>query len=213
MGDIVKSIGKNTLGGGKKLNVNLHTYNRSTHNRGYVFRNTQDIGTLVPFMCELETPGNIEEIELSAVVLTHPTVGPLYGSYKLQMDVFTVPIRLYNALLHNNALNIGMDIKKVKFPVIEGYVGIKHNPKENKQWTQIHPSCVLHYLGQKGFGRSPATSEAIVTKQCIPMLGYYDIFKNYYANKQEEKAYYVRKESSTIQSITLNGVPLTEQDS
>lgn len=212
MGDIVKSVGKNTLGGGKKINVNLHTYNRSTHNRGYVFRNTQDVGTLVPFLCELETPGDIEEIELSAVVLTHPTVGPLYGSYKLQMDVFTVPIRLYNALLHNNALNIGMDIKKVKFPVMEGHVGLNHNPKDNNQWTQIHPSCVLHYLGQKGFGRSPVTSGAIVTKQCIPMLGYYDIFKNYYANKQEKTAYYIRKESSIIQSITLNGVPLTIND-
>ena len=44
------------------------------------------------------------------------------------------------------------------------------------------------------------------------MLGYYDIFKNYYANKQEETAYYIRKESSTIQSITLNGVPLTVND-
>ena len=50
---IVKSIGKNTLGGGKKMNVELRTYNRSTHDVSYVWRNTQAPGTLVPFMCEV----------------------------------------------------------------------------------------------------------------------------------------------------------------
>ena len=36
-------------------------------------------------------------------------------------------------------------------------------------------------------GQSPTT----VWKQAVPLLGYYEIFKQYYANKQEENAYVI----------------------
>ena len=35
---ITKSIGKNTLGGGNSMKVDLKTYNRSTHNLSYAWR-------------------------------------------------------------------------------------------------------------------------------------------------------------------------------
>ena len=125
---LTKSIGKNTLGGGKKMNVDLKTYNRSSHDMSYIWRNTQAPGTGVPFMCEIGLPGDTWDINLQERVMTHPTVGPLFGSFKLQMDVFQCPIRLYNALLHNNALNIGLDIKKVKLPVMDVYISSWDNP-------------------------------------------------------------------------------------
>jgi hypothetical protein len=40
----------------------------------------------------------------------------------MQLDVFTCPLRLYQAQLHNNALNIGLDMKKVKLPKFENNV-------------------------------------------------------------------------------------------
>ena len=153
---ITKAIGKNTLGGGKKMNVDLRTYNRSTHDMGYIWRNTQAPGTLVPFMCEVGLPGDTWKINLQERVMTHPTIGPLFGSFKLQMDVFQCPIRLYNALLHNNALNIGLDIKKVKLPVMDVYISAWDNPLldgANKINTdRIDPSCLLAYLGIRGYG-------------------------------------------------------------
>ena len=45
---LTKSIGKNTLGGGKRMNVDLKTYNRSTHNLSYIWRSSMAAGTLVP---------------------------------------------------------------------------------------------------------------------------------------------------------------------
>ena len=45
---VQKNIGKNTIGDNKKMEVNLRTYNRSTHNLSTVIRNTQSVGTLVP---------------------------------------------------------------------------------------------------------------------------------------------------------------------
>ena len=116
---LTKSIGKNTLGGGKKMNVDLKTYNRSTHDLSYIWRSSMAAGTLVPFCKILMTPGDTMEIDLTHQIMTHPTIGPLFGSYKVQADVFQCPIRLYNAMLHNNALNIGLKMSDVKLPKIE----------------------------------------------------------------------------------------------
>lgn len=178
---LTKSIGKNTLGGGKKMEVDLKTYNRSTHDLSYAWRNTQSVGTLVPFMCEIGLPADTWDIELNSEVLTHPTVGPLFGSFKWQLDIFTCPIRLYNSLLHNNALNIGLDMSKVKFPKFAVKVNSYGNGSE-----QIHKSALLSYLGRKGFGVTKSRTDVEMKFNATAAIAYYDIFKNYYANKQEE---------------------------
>lgn len=184
---ITKSIGKNTLGGGKKMNVNMRSYNRSTHDLSYAWRSTMNVGTLVPFMSQIALPGDTWEINLNEKVLTHPTVGPLFGSYKLQLDVFECPIRLYQAMLHNNALNVGLDMSKVKLPKFQDLTMKPiDKPVSGNKFSQINPSCLLAYLGRRGWG-IPTTT--ITGKQCIPVLAYFDIFKNYYANKQEQKFY------------------------
>ena len=207
---LTRSIGKNTLGGGKKMQIDMKTYNRSTHDLSFIWRNTQSPGTLVPFICELALPGDIHELQLSANVLTHPTVGPLFGSFKLQLDVFECPIRLYNAQLHNNKLGIGLDMSKVKFPIISiDYNKETDNPltiKNTLNDAQVNPSCLRSYLGFNGQARIyPAGTTTIKRSvQCMPELMYYDIFKNYYANLQEEDAYYINV-NSDVQEINVDG--------
>jgi hypothetical protein len=51
------SIGKNTLGGGKKMMTRLNNYNRSTHDLSFVTRTTMAPGVLVPTMKQLVLPG------------------------------------------------------------------------------------------------------------------------------------------------------------
>lgn len=185
---LTKSIGKNTLGGGKKMNVDLKTYNRSTHDLSYIWRSSMAAGTLVPFCKILMTPGDTMEIDLTHQIMTHPTIGPLFGSYKVQADVFQCPIRLYNALLHNNALNIGLNMKDVKLPKLE----VQINDNDAEHTKVISESCVLAYLGQRGYAGyidKPFSDPLTIKKNAVPLLAYYDIFKNYYANKQEEKFY------------------------
>lgn len=191
---LTKSIGKNTLGGGNKMNVDLKTYNRSTHDLSYIWRSSMASGTLVPFCKILMTPGDTMEIDLTHQIMTHPTIGPLFGSYKVQADLFQCPIRLYNAMLHNNTLNIGLKMSDVKLPKIEVQVNntdTSYDPTAQKD-RQISESCVLAYLGQRGYaGIIKGTREKPLTikRNAVPTLAYYDIFKNYYANKQEEDFY------------------------
>ena len=60
------------------------------------------------------------------------------------------------------------------------------NPTPENQWTQINPSCLLAYLGIKGYGSMAGIATKDVRKNATPMIMYYDIFKNYYANTQED---------------------------
>lgn len=190
---LTKSIGKNTLGGGKRMNVDLRTYNRSTHDLSYIFRSSMAPGTLVPFCKILMTPGDTMEIDLTHQIMTHPTIGPLFGSYKVQADMFQCPIRLYNAMLHNNALNIGLKMSDVKLPKIEVEISdVDTEYYEATTQKQISESCVLSYLGQRGYAgyvNKTYSDPLKIKRNAVPLLAYYDIFKNYYANKQEENFY------------------------
>lgn len=216
---IKKNIGKNTIGDNNKMSVDLHTYNMSTHDLSTIFRNTQSAGTLVPNLVLLAQKGDTIDIDIESHVLTHPTVGPLFGSFKHENHIFSVPIRLYNSWLHNNRTKIGLNMSDIKLPQIEVNINKKYDtPTPDNQWTQINPSCLLAYLGIRGYGINAKTTEEDVTvqKMAVPLLGYYDIFKNYYANTQEEN-FYIIGATQTIEGIVVvqtvgNNIPSTTPD-
>jgi hypothetical protein len=66
----------------------------------------------------------------------------------------------------------------------------KKNEKEF-QWTQVNPSCLLAYLGIRGFANLQNVETKTATKNAVPILAYYDIFKNFYANTQEDNFYII----------------------
>ena len=189
-----KNIGKNTIGDNNKMSVDLHTYNMSTHDLSTIFRNTQSAGTLVPNLVLLAQKGDTIDIDIESHVLTHPTVGPLFGSFKHENHIFSIPIRLYNSWLHNNRTKIGLNMSDIKLPQLSININkTADRPTPDNQWTQINPSCLLAYLGIRGYAYNTATSsqEVTVQKMAVPLLGYFDIFKNYYANTQEENFYII----------------------
>ena len=186
-----KNIGKNTIGDNNKMKVDLKTYNMSTHDLSTIFRNTQSPGTLVPNLCMLAQKGDTLDIDIESHVLTHPTVGPLFGSFKHENHIFSVPIRLYNSWLHNNRTKVGLDMSQIKLPQLRVSIGSNDNPTQDNQFTQINPSCVLAYLGTRGYARRNSAENVSIDINAIPLIGYYDIFKNYYANTQEENFYII----------------------
>lgn len=209
------SIGKNTLGGGKKMMTRLNNYNRSTHDNSFICRTTMAPGVLVPTMKELVLPGDTYPINTRCHTLTHPTIGPLFGSFKQQNDFFFCPIRLYNAMLHNNALNIGLDMKKVKFPYVRlNTLNISDEYLEGSGGTlrkDVNPSSLPAYMGYKAL-RTEESEQDRGQIQVLPIIMYFDIFKNYYANKQEDSFYQIvggsifqyTTNSSTGNSIYFN---------
>nr|DAH57609.1 MAG TPA: Major capsid protein [Microviridae sp.] len=201
---ITKSIGKNTLGGGNSIQVDLKTYNRSTHNLSAAWRSSMGVGTLVPCLKLIGLPGDTFDIDIDTKVMTHPTVGPLFGSYKMQIDIFTAPFRLYNAMLHNNALNIGLDMSKVKLPAYNQTMNNKGTIEDSTRLT-YSSSSILTYLGQRTI-RNWAIKNTEIKGQAVPWLAYLDIFKNFYANKQENNFYYLVKSAYVNTTFTNRAI-------
>lgn len=191
---ITRTIGKNTLGDNNKMHVRLREYDMSSQNLSFVFRSTMGVGTLVPFMKIVCQKGDIFDIKLTNKTMTHPTLGPLFGSFKLQHFIFTAGFRLYNSWLHNNRTGIGMKMSDIKFPLIPRGV-----PLDDAQEIQYSPSSLYSYLGWKGT-KQKGTSTAI--KNSVPWLIYLDIFKSYFANTQEDKFYVIT--GSTNASVTID---------
>ena len=82
----------------------------------------------------------------------------------------------------------------IKLPQIKISINKRNdNPTPEDQWAQVNPSCLLAYLGIRGFATNAVTSNSNVTveKMAVPLIGYYDIFKNFYANTQEENFYII----------------------
>lgn len=177
------NIGKNTLGDNNKMSVELKEYGRSTHDLSYAWRSPMGVGTLVPFMKILALPGDTFDIDMDTKVLTHPTVGPLFGQFKMQLDVFTCPLRLYQAQLHNNALNIGLDMKKVKLPkFVNNFKTLEGDKAPYKKSKKAGKGSLAEYLGL----RYEPIRDKVNNVNAVAYFAYYDVFKNFYANKQED---------------------------
>lgn len=205
-------IGGKRLGAGGKMTQEVREYERSTFNQSFDWKSSMAPGILYPFMCIPMTNGDTADIDIDAYVCTLPTKGPLFGSFKLQADIFSIPLRLYNGILHNNPIDIGMKMNQIYMPKLrlefdETAPRLKGSNMYN--W-QINNTSLLKYLGLSGIGVNKidnARGKVERKINAIPILGYYDIFKNYYANKQEKNAYVIEPNPDVIVSnITFNSI-------
>lgn len=185
-----KTLGGDRLRSESKMEVYLPNFGRSSHNVGKIIRTSQACGTIVPYWCQIGLDGTTFYIDITTKVKTLPTTGPVFGSFKHQIDVFVIPIRLYIAALHNNALGVGLNMSKVLLPRFQVYSANTSIYKNDTNRGHVNPSSLVAYLGIKGFGHSKV-NQYIRSFPAIFNLAYWDIFKNYYANKQEEKAYVI----------------------
>lgn len=171
------------------MQVWLHNFGRSSHNIGKVFKTDQAAGTIVPCFVDVATDGTDYYIDMQSKIRTLPTNGPIFGTFKHQIDVFSIPLRLYNSVLHNNALGIGLKMATVRFPRYKMIVDVTKKTETNRD--QIAQDSLLAYLGVRGLGSNYGNSKQYRTFFGDPLLAYWDIYKNYYANKQEEIGYVV----------------------
>lgn len=184
---VVRTLGKNTLGDNNKMKVAMRDYDMSTHDISTVFRSTIGVGMLVPFCKILCQKGDIIDLNLINKTLSQPTLGPLFGSYKLQHFMFFGGFRLYNSWLHNNRTGIGMKMSDIKLPMM--FANTKGSTTSAE--TNISSSALYKYLGWTKSRRIGTNATAGVCKNGVPLLLYLDTFKNFFANTQENKFYMI----------------------
>lgn len=185
---VVRTLGKNTLGDNNKMKVAMRDYDMSTHDISTIFRSSIGVGMLVPFCKILCQKGDIIDINLINKTLSQPTLGPLFGSFKLQHFMFFGGFRLYNSWLHNNRTGIGMKMSDIKLPMMKANtIGSTTNAK-----TNISASALYKYLGWTESRRTGTNANGGVLKNGASLLMYLDIFKNFFANTQENKFYMLK---------------------
>lgn len=185
---ITRTLGKNTLGDNNKMKVAMRDYDMSTHDISTVCRTSLGVGMLVPFCKILCQKGDIIDLNLINKTLSQPTLGPLFGSFKLQHFMFFGGFRLYNSWLHNNRTGIGMKMSDIKLPMMLAKTyGTATDAK-----TNISSSALYKYLGWSKSHRTGANATTGVKKNGVPLLMYLDIFKNFFANTQEKKFYMLK---------------------
>lgn len=201
---VVRTLGKNTLGDNNKMKVAMRDYDMSTHDISTIFRSSLGVGMLVPFCKILCQKGDIIDINLINKTLSQPTLGPLFGSFKMQHFMFFGGFRLYNSWLHNNRTGIGMKMSDIKIPMMKAETsGTATDAK-----TNISASALYKYLGWSNSRRTGASANTGVLKNGVPLLMYLDIFKNFFANTQENKFYMLKGAGA----VSLN-IQKTYQDS
>ena len=160
---VIRTLGKNTLG------------EFPSHDISTVFRSTVGVGMLVPFCKILCQKGDIIDLNLINKTLSQPTLGPLFGSFKLQHFMFFGGFRLYNSWLHNNRTGIGMKMSDIKLPMMYA----KTYGTTTAATTNISASALYKYLGWSKSKRLGKGSAEGVYKNGVPLLLYLDIFKNF----------------------------------
>ena len=185
---VVRTLGKNTLGDNNKMKVAMRDYDMSTHDISMIFRSSIGVGMLVPFCKILCQKGDIIDLNLINKTLSQPTLGPLFGSFKLQHFMFFGGFRLYNSWLHNNRTGIGMKMSDIKLPMMVARTyGTATDAK-----TNIAASSLYKYLGWSSSRRTGSSATEGILKNGVPLLMYLDIFKNFFANTQEDKFYMLK---------------------
>jgi hypothetical protein len=185
---VVRTLGKNTLGDNNKMKVAMRDYDMSTHDISTICRTSLGVGMLVPFCKILCQKGDIIDLNLINKTLSQPTLGPLFGSFKLQHFLFFGGFRLYNSWLHNNRTGIGMKMSDIKLPMM---LAKTYGTATNAS-TNISASALYKYLGWSKSRRTGADATSGVTKNGTLLLMYLDIFKNFFANTQENKFYMLK---------------------
>lgn len=205
-------LGGKRLHSDNKMSVEMHPYKGATHNLSRNVRTSMTTGTLVPIYTNLMLPGDKFNININAAIRTMPTIGPLFGSFQLTVDFFATRLSLYNKLLHNNRTSLARNMQTVYLPRIEmrgpnpaSYL-FRNTGIKDPNRLQISQSSLMAYLGKRGLGHLEETTAGSVPyinslEDATFLLNYWDIVKEYYANKQEKYGWVVSSRINTVSAL------------
>lgn len=149
------------------------------HDLSHYLRTSMAPGLGYPICCIPCNPGDQHQLEFKHLMNTQAILNPLYGSYRLQICVFFAGVSLYvPKLWRNGSLINSQGIMDVNFPVI--------TPSTHKPMYHVHESSLPAFLGM-GYHSGAYIPNDSFKVNLIPYLMYYDIFRHYYANRQETR--------------------------
>lgn len=181
----------------------------SHHNRSHYFDTSMAPGLLYPLAVIPVNANEEHRIDVESLINTQALLSPLYGSYQLQISAFFAGISLYVPQLWHNATMV--DSVGVRLNVYTPYFNFNDTAAMGST-APLSSSHLLAYLGHgvgEVFITPDSTTRPISRVNAIPLLMYYDIFRNYFANRQEEDYYAVSQVEDgkvTLGALKLDGL-------
>jgi len=205
------TLGGDRLGVEGKMTVEMKGFPTAPANMRQIWQNTQSPGTLPVVLTEVLLPGDKGSLKFNARVDTLPTLGPLFSSFKLQIDTFISPWRLYNSRMRGNMTGVGLTMNTVKLPTMTLTAKPTANGTDDIDNSQVNPSCLLKYLGLSGVGIAP-TEEETRGFNAVDLLIYWDIYERYYANQQEKRGAVVHCGDGVATAQTIDEIHTQSSD-
>lgn len=162
----------------------------ANHDLGHYFKTSMPVGTLVPIYVRNMVAGETLNLDVQSLVNTQALLSPLYGKYRLKVMAFFGGTSLYIPQLWRNGSMVNSEGKMdVNYPVFH-FIPINGS---NVNEQTVNPSSLLAYLGYGAnyfdaalcvhSGESPTPS----LQNAIPLLLYWDIWRHYFCNRQEDR--------------------------
>lgn len=189
-------------------------YGKANHNLSRKVRTSMAPGTVVPLLTDILLPGDTYKIDIATAMRTMPTIGPMFGSFELAIDVFTARMSLYNKVLHNNRSSLARNMQNVLLPMIAmqgpnpASAPYQQLAAEDPNKIQIGKSSLANYLGISGLGscEEPTRAATLAVVRYFPsifLMFYWETIKEYYANKQEENMYVLSSSLVSINPVAI----------
>lgn len=197
----------------------IASHRRSNFNWSYKNRISADFGYLYPVGL-WDVPADTHfELDLFASLSSNPTLAPILGKLKFRVEAYFVEKAAYVPLLRNND-RIPID-RNVDYPYLDFYNKYSQGffvPKSSLlEMLQILPSGHTYRMFN---GSSP--QDCLPFLNGIPFLMYYDIYRNYYINPQDDSIPFRRSNfvpgvrddqgSWQIEPIPVEDVYFTRED-
>lgn len=176
---------------------------KSNFDRSHRNRTDVGVGVATPVFTRAYVPDTNVSIRSDIHMESYPLLGKLMGSFTVKVAWFWIPQRLYSQQLDQNQLNF--DPSTITFPTfrlptynVPISSGSPWTPRRGfLNWVSfsVSPNTLLDYIGvapgsYDNYGDPSNVDSSYWTRlDATPVVGYYDIMRNYYMNTQEQYCY------------------------
>lgn len=163
----------------KLLNVKVPAPKRSMFDLSRPNRMTLSAGLAYPCLVEEILPGDDINLSVETRLKSHATLAPILGMFDCTYYHFFCPLRNY---VPGMTLNMKRTEFRDEFDLPTFTV-----PQSSGSVFYVGTGSLLDYLGLPvGFSGLSADSPEDRTFNAVPLLAYYDIWRNYFANPQSD---------------------------
>lgn len=188
---------------------------RAGHNLSTKIATTSNIGVAQMVYHRLLLPGDRFVVKPSFYLETFATTLPLNSSLECRLDFFVEPLSSLYGDMDNNDVTKSTDFLQKKRHSISIQDTIVKAPGDDSKGYPIPSNGMLEAAGFRskyiGGRRTTTETEPIYPKiQADALLSFWDVYRNYYVNPQEDTFPYINTWSSL--GLQVNRCPLSALD-